>query len=163
MFLLILTVLLVSGGGTGNHNPAPGAGTGNYPAPVAGTGNYPAPVDGTENQPSDGPKNNPADRDGTGHRIFPPAGTNNLFLNEQKQTYQGLDAETKARGNTTTTSNSPDGGRLGPKRRFARDTADRPEPVYETIFRPGMDCDFESTSCDWGLVPNQTIQKVGYF
>ena len=31
---------------------------------------------------------------------------------------------------------------------------------YEKIFRSGMNCDFETDSCVWGIVPNRTRRKV---
>ena len=36
-------------------------------------------------------------------------------------------------------------------------------PVYEKIFRSGMNCDFETTDCVWGLVPNRTNRQVSFF
>ena len=46
--------------------------------------------------------------------------------------------------------------------RYPRDTS-YGLPVYEKIFRSGMNCDFETTDCVWGLVPNRTTRKVRFF
>ncbi len=36
-------------------------------------------------------------------------------------------------------------------------------PKYETIFQPGMNCNFEADNCVWELFPKPNLDKVSEF